>query len=375
MELYYGSGDLVVPRDQDTLDRLPSPNSWSLWGVSAPDNFESPNKYFITQKSSDEEEPNFHGKGLYEEVDMDYSAYEAEHSSNSNTCQEFHDGSLQQATSPWESPDYELSDLARNNQADDIFMSSLLEEGPTGVDNMHGSFNFIPEFGYGVLPTALLTDMVVESDYDPHPSHLFGTGSLKHVKTHAFSPSMNWEHGEVLPCNSRQKDDTALKALVARFAASSEVDMNGLVNEETSMEASILHDLEGAMVQMSEKTRICFRDAFYRLAKNSEQYVENHCQSGDLISDELPQLTIHDKTLRLESMKTMESKTNSVDRAVANLLFSKMDSEKEPTGTSGQCNYSLSPSQLPHYPQHTSLVGDAEVPVFSKGKQREMQVK
>jgi hypothetical protein len=166
-----------------------------------------------------------------------------------------------------------------------------------------------------------------------------------------------------------------LKALVARFAASSEVDMNGLVNEETSMEASILHDLEGAMVQMSEKTRICFRDAFYRLAKNSEQYVENHCQSGDLISDELPQLTIHDKTLRLESMKTMESKTNSVDRAVANLLFSKMDSEKEPTRTSGQCNYSLSPSQLPHYPQHTSLVGDAEVPVFSKGKQREMQVK
>lgn len=79
------------------------------------------------------------------------------------------------------------------------------------MDNMHGSFNFIPEFGYGVLPTALLTDMVVESDYDPHPSHLFGTGSLKHVKTHAFSPSMNWEHGEVLPCNLRQKDDTALK--------------------------------------------------------------------------------------------------------------------------------------------------------------------
>lgn len=70
----------------------------------------------------------------------------------------------------------------------------------------------------------------------------------------------------------------------------------------------------------------------------------------------------------------MESKTNSVDRAVANLLFSKMDSEKEPTGTSVQCNYSLSPTQLPHYPQHTSLVGDAEVPVFSKEKQREMQV-
>lgn len=41
-----------------------------------------------------------------------------------------------------------------------------------------------------------------------------------------------------------------LKAFVARFAASSEVEMNELVNEETSIEASILHELQGAMVQV-----------------------------------------------------------------------------------------------------------------------------
>lgn len=127
MEWYCGSGvdDLVVPRDQDPLDRLPSPNSWSLWGVAARGSFESTNKYFITQASSGEEEPDFRGKGLYEEVDMDYSAHEAEQSSDSNLCQGFHNGSLHQATSSWESPDYELSDLARNNQADDIFMYAL----------------------------------------------------------------------------------------------------------------------------------------------------------------------------------------------------------------------------------------------------------
>lgn len=128
MAWYCGTGvdDLVVPRDQDPLDRLPSPNCWSLWGVAAPGSFESPNKYFISQTSSVEEEPDLRGKGLYEEVvDMDYSAHEAEHSSDSNLCQGFHNGSLQQATSSWESPDYELSDLARNNQADDIFMYAL----------------------------------------------------------------------------------------------------------------------------------------------------------------------------------------------------------------------------------------------------------
>lgn len=41
-----------------------------------------------------------------------------------------------------------------------------------------------------------------------------------------------------------------LKAFVARFAASSEFEMNELVNEETSIEASILHELQGAMVQV-----------------------------------------------------------------------------------------------------------------------------
>lgn len=45
--------------------------------------------------------------------------------------------------------------------------------------------------------------------------------------------------------------------------------------------------------QLSEKTRIGFRDAFYRLAKNAEQYMENHSQNGDLVSD-----TVHDETLR-----------------------------------------------------------------------------
>ncbi|KAG5565129.1 hypothetical protein RHGRI_001127 [Rhododendron griersonianum] len=372
MEWYCGSGvdDLVVPRDQDPLDRLPSPNSWSLWGVAAPGSFESQNKHFITQTSSVEEEPDYRGKGLYEEVDMDYSA---EHSSDSNLCQGFHNGSLQQATSSWESPDYELSDLARNNQADDIFMSSLLEEGPTGADNMRGSFNFIPEFGYGVLPTNnLLTDMVTESDYDP--SHLFGMGSSKYVKTHAFSPSMNWGHGEVTPCNLRQKDDTTLKvrfpfvynfgkwdvAFVARFAASSEFEMNELVNEETSIEASILHELQGAMVQLSEKTRICFRDAFYRLAKNSKQYMEDHSQNGDLVSD-----TVHDETLRSENTKTVESETNSVDRAIANLLFNKTGSVQESNGSARLCNYNLSLTQPPHYPLHTRLSSDALVPIFS----------
>ncbi|THG00681.1 hypothetical protein TEA_002063 [Camellia sinensis var. sinensis] len=80
--------------------------------------------------------------------------------------------------------------------------------------------------------------------------------------------------------------------------------------------------------------------------------------------------------IRLEDMKTMESETNSIDRAVANLMFSKVDSggihllaavssKEEAKETTKQCNYSLNQPQQPHWHHHTrSSTGDAEVPIF-----------
>ncbi|CAL5351788.1 unnamed protein product [Camellia sinensis] len=78
----------------------------------------------------------------------------------------------------------------------------------------------------------------------------------------------------------------------------------------------------------------------------------------------------------LEDMKTMELETNSIGRAVANLMFSKVDSggidllasvssKEEAKGTTKQCNYSLNQPQQPHWHHHTrSSTGDAEVPIF-----------
>ncbi|CAL5436343.1 unnamed protein product [Camellia sinensis] len=78
----------------------------------------------------------------------------------------------------------------------------------------------------------------------------------------------------------------------------------------------------------------------------------------------------------MEDTKTMESETNSIDRAVANLMFSKVDSggidllaavssKEEAKGTTKQCNYSLNQPQQPHWHHHTrSSTGDAEVPIF-----------
>ncbi|KAL6989743.1 hypothetical protein U1Q18_015494 [Sarracenia purpurea var. burkii] len=69
-----------------------------------------------------EDKPYSHGKSLHEEVNLDLAAHEAEHSGNSNVYQGCQEGSLQQDTSPWETPDYQHCDLAKTYQTDDIFM-------------------------------------------------------------------------------------------------------------------------------------------------------------------------------------------------------------------------------------------------------------
>ncbi|KAL6989742.1 hypothetical protein U1Q18_015493 [Sarracenia purpurea var. burkii] len=337
MEWYFGSGvddDVVVPKNQEPLDRLPSPNSWSSWGVSKSKSLKSSNKYSIMETSSIENKPYFHGKSLNEEVDLDLAAHEAEHSSNSNVYQGYQEGSLQQDTSPWETPDNQLSDLAKTYQTDDIFMSLLLEENSTDMDNFHGSLNFIPEFKSDVLPADnLLTDMLIDSDYDP--SHLFGIGSLRYLKTHAFAPSVDLGHGQVAS-NSRQKDNPPVK-----FAAACELDtINGPVNEESSLEVSdILHDFESVMAQLRKKTRICLRDALYRLAKNPKQHIVNRGQNGGLMSDKLPQLTVHVEKSRLENPKTVESETNTIDRVVANLLFGNVDLDSQKLQAAAPLNF------------------------------------
>lgn len=77
MDWYYGCGtdDFVVPNDQDLLDRPPSPENWSKWGISTPEDYYSSQKFFITDKNSTEVEFNFKT-----EVEFEPSQYDVDQS-------------------------------------------------------------------------------------------------------------------------------------------------------------------------------------------------------------------------------------------------------------------------------------------------------
>ncbi|XP_059652039.1 protein LNK3-like isoform X2 [Cornus florida] len=173
--------------------------------------------------------------------------------------------------------------------------------------------------------------------------------------------------------NSRQRDNTPGKAPVMKVPVTYEQNCINGVGGETSMEESVLQDLETAMTQLSDQTRICFRDALYRLAKNSRV---NQGQNGELIVESAPPWTVLDETAGL---REAELETNTIDRAVASLVFNKIDHnaqdvsaaaspdfKPEATGTRGPFNCSLDEEQISHFPCTTSSADDAEVPTFGQ---------
>ena len=146
--------------------------------------------------------------------------------------------------------------------------------------------------------------------------------------------------------------------------------------KETSPEESALQELERATAKLTARTRNCFRDSLYRLAENSKKQTVNQHQNGDHVVEKNLVKIFHDNALRVG--ETRESKTNAIDRAIASLMFTKMDlcAEESPRAatldflrvvneTTEPLQYSL--DKLCSY-SFTMLAGDAEVPTIGEEK-------
>lgn len=342
MDWYLGcaNDDFVVPSNQEELDMFPSPNDWSQWELSSSEAFEPKAKYLITQTTG----VNSNGK-IQTKVSLDLFEHEQHKDSiNSNLLQEFKDSLANQETSSCDVSDYLLDDLDMTDQTDDVYLNSSHD---IGSDTPRGEYNFYrSEFendDCGALPSnTFFENTIMKSECDP--SHLFGIGSSKYLKTHAFSPPV----GGVSSPYTTQFPELAdhptspLKAQYEEVSVSPEFEiMDEHMNVETSCEAFVLQEFENSMTQMSDHTRMCFRDALYRLAESSRQ------NFMDLVFEKSASLTISDGNLRSENMSMTEAETNTIDRAVANLMF---------------CKNGNNVQNLPHC--HLSKSGDAEVPIF-----------
>ncbi|KAL8154875.1 hypothetical protein AgCh_000284 [Apium graveolens] len=323
MEWYFSNDgdDLVVPKDMKQIDRLPSPNSWSEWGVS-----DFPKK-------------NFDGENLCDELDLSISRHHMGCSSNSSMGYGYQNN-LQQ----WGTPSHRPSDI----QMDEIYMNSLLDED-LATENLYGSSSFSP------------------------PSNSNGFGGSNYFDNDTFSPTKDWNR-EASNSFPSGKEPVLKDSVASEHGTGREY-----MHDQTSIEESVLQELEMVTSKLNLKTRNCFRDSLYRLAENSRTNTSTSVQNGDDVLEKTTVETVNNDKFRVQETEATESKTNAIDRAVANLMFAKMDFyveeesqapvaetqyvKTEADGRTEQFQFNSSEPWATCFPM---LVGDAEVPIVGK---------
>ncbi|GLT60143.1 hypothetical protein SLA2020_374320 [Shorea laevis] len=360
MDWYFGNGidDLVVPKDHELSDRFPSPESWPNWGISAPGNIESPNKCFTMDTNLSQD---------FNEVEMESPLNAKDQSCCSSVCGGLSEESLlNHAPTSHQQLDYQLDEFSRFQQMDDIFLNSLLENLPENED-LDKPYLFSLDSDHDMMPSDNLLEDVV-SNYQ-------SIENSKHLNTHACSPSQSLQKEVpvlcISPTNMEKKNSLTVKVPIANIPDPSENScINGHLAPEPSLEESVLRELETVMTQLPDKTRVCFRDAFYRLAKNSKQNFMAHNQSRNLpLETEFPS---HDAKIRPERQNAVESETNTIDRAIASLTFNKMEVnvlnfplvKQNGTKTTGALKHSSNLSEIHCFPLTSIVLSDAEVPTF-----------
>ncbi|CAH8361936.1 unnamed protein product [Eruca vesicaria subsp. sativa] len=261
--------DLVVPNYQDTSsETYQSNNMWGGWNMNSPE---------ATQKCFDYN--GFNGEALlYTQMGMRPTSEEEEESKRSKA---FYGGAPS------------LHDFEGIEQMDDIFLSSILEDGPGSDGDAHRASSSYNSVG---------------------SSSMYGGGEVPMFQCH----------------------DMSLKEEVP-FTISDMSEENMLdshyVDDELSSEV-VLQDLQRASEKLNDVTRKCFRDTFYRLARNSQEKLDsdstnsqefNMHTNSEEFNMQASRYDYGDNT-RLSREEEIESETNSIDRAVANLTYNKMES-------------------------------------------------
>ncbi|KAL2337222.1 hypothetical protein Fmac_011668 [Flemingia macrophylla] len=285
MDWYYESGvnDYLVPGEEDLLDSHPSTDYWSNWGISATEGFNSPKNFFIMD---------FFEERFNNQIELEPSLHDKDQSSSSSICGELPQQSFHRTTLSFHHPSYQLQDLPRFESLNDTFLDSVPEDLPcVDVENRDKSTN-------------------ISTGNQCSSSGIFD-------KDITASKSVS---------SSESKDCLYIEPELAKVLDSLEdCSKNDSMHGQPSPEEFILKDLEMVIGQFTDRTRICFRDALYRLARNTEEYVTLD-QHEKLNLHEATPNTDHNETIkRSQEKRSRESETNNIDRIIANLMFKSME--------------------------------------------------
>ncbi|KAL2898134.1 Protein LNK3 [Bienertia sinuspersici] len=372
-EWYFGPdvSDHVVLKDQDHFDRLPSPDNWMQWettcGVGG--NYGWANNFDFG--NIDNIKP--HKRTLFSR------ATNKEHSHDSDDFGGSSEDSrslLRNSAAASVRPDYYFDDIMGTDPTDDIFLSSLFQDD---VHPLQSLYIAMPSDSDST--NNMMDFQSISCDTD-------GVGSLNGFTNPNFSASHASDNGpsRVRKSSSRSTSDQSscpsIKVSETRDVGPSNhkaARKTLEVNDPSSIEESVLTGLESVLNQLNDETRLCLRDSMYRLAKHSEDQTSKDAQSEGHFPDEPSMPEAGDVCSRSRTMETTESETNAIDRAVAYMMFNKVDANEQdqlpasPPGfvhsggkytAAGACDFNEGIAL-----DTSDLLAQCEVPVFSQQTQ------
>ncbi|KAL5720256.1 hypothetical protein ACHQM5_012935 [Ranunculus cassubicifolius] len=213
--------------------------------------------------------------------------------------------------------DYQLDGISGMDQTNDNFMTSFLEEDPPPMRNSYESFD----------------------NFQTNNNTKQEQSSRSNLKYLEVPSSMDWDKLEdslaYPPYDTEEANDS-----FARNAPGNETNTSYMIDEQVdkdrSLEETALQEFKMAMTQLTDDTRISFRDALYRLAKNSRQQ-----QSEESTDEEKSFSNVHSETSRYGKEEQTELQTNNFDRGVARLMFNELhDATPDMYVTMQDCHYS-----------------------------------
>ncbi|KAK9169708.1 hypothetical protein Syun_001848 [Stephania yunnanensis] len=377
MEWYFGGEN--VPEDRGTPGYILPSGQYKLEGL--------PNRYINQATESTRDELGFDRKSSIYELNK-------EQPSSWTACEEFpfadwgcgnQEAYLQRIGSLGDQMEYQLDYLEEMDQTDGIFMRSVQEGYSTEMRNPHGSVGLVPDFECSVIPFDNSTDMITQfPSIFVEPTEM---DSPNYFGNCHFSQSVEWESLEdddetssMIPDSEQKNCSIPKKMPITTVKTTGELftSFEGADKSDTSLEASVLRQLEvvtsKASEHMHKTTRVCFRDALYRLARCSKQSRFLIRGQNEELSLGAP-LSVHPQACRSGQVQPMELETNATDRIIANLMFNTFNCDetglssidlsdeactKEKTHVHHSKTFSVAPYHSP------SRSNDAEVPIFGR---------
>lgn len=213
------------------------------------------------------------------------------------------------------------SELQHTKETNDIFLSQFSDDEMRMMDAPFQALDMFPGsmhrlLSYENMLSGVLTD---SQDEEANPDH----NEMDTMDTCGF-PLFSHELQDdpsnadgslgtlVNPSNSKSEVSTMKRSMsVADIQSSS----NG--------EVAVLEELEDIMFQLTKKTRVCLRDAFYRLAESSE--AQCTAANGGTITSSDEQSFQQSEGIGSSSstLDQAERETNAIDRTVAILAFNQ----------------------------------------------------